>query len=63
MTPTDEELFGLLAKMGPVRGTALIDAADAPDVLWNKLAKGAGLSDEQSHSLRAFILRSRRPED
>jgi hypothetical protein len=55
---SDDEMLALLAQLGPVRGSALVEAADGPDILWRTIARGAGLNDDQSVSLRAFILRA-----
>lgn len=54
----DEEMLWLLAQMGAIRGNALVEAADGPDMLWRTLSRGAGVTADQSIALRAFILRT-----
>lgn len=50
-------MFALLTQMGAVRGNALVEAADGPDVLWWTVARGAGLTADEAVALRALILR------
>jgi hypothetical protein len=54
----DEKMLSLLTQMGAIRGNALVEAADGPDILWRTISRGAGVSGDQSIALRAFILRT-----